>query len=235
MFDDKDIRAIFCARGGYGTMKTLEYINFGLFKKDPKWIVGYSDITALHAHVNQNLGIKSIHGTMPFNFPKDGSENESVKTLKECLFGEQIIYKTEANTLNRCGQVEGILVGGNLSVLYSLAGTKYDIETNNKILFLEDLDEYLYHIDRMMMNLKHSGKLNNLKALLVGGMSDMNDNIIPYGKTANEIILDAVKEYDYPVCFNFPAGHVDRNLSIVLGNRVKIKIDRSEVKFSFLQ
>lgn len=229
MLDNPEIKAIVCARGGYGTVKTLKRLDFSTFLKNPKWIVGYSDITALHAYLNQNLKVKSIHGTMPFNFPKDTSENEAILTLKRTLWGEQNKYEIEPHEFNRTGKARGELIGGNLSVLYSIAGTKYDIETTNKILILEDLDEYLYHIDRMMMNLKYSGKLKNLKALIVGGMTDMNDNQISFGKSAYEIIRDATAEYDYPVCYNFPVGHIENNYSLILGSEVVLELSREKV------
>ncbi|HAF30319.1 MAG TPA: LD-carboxypeptidase [Bacteroidales bacterium] len=231
MMDNPEIKAIVCVRGGYGTVKTLKLLDFSTFLKNPKWLVGYSDITALHAHLNQNLKVKSIHGTMPFNFPKDASENEAVLTLKRTLWGEQNIYEIEAHEFNRTGKARGELIGGNLSVLYSIAGTKYDIDTTNKILILEDLDEYLYHIDRMMMNLKYSGKLNYLKGLIVGGMTDMKDNQISFGKSAYEIIRDATAEYNYPVCYNFPVGHIKNNYSLILGSGVELEISRGKVIF----
>lgn len=232
MMDNPEIRAIICARGGYGTIRLLPLLDFSKFQNDPKWIVGYSDITALHAHLNQNLGVQSIHGIMPVNFPNDGTETQAIKFLKKSLFGKGNTYEFDKHKFNREGNVSGEIVGGNLSVLYSIAGTKYDIDPSGKILILEDLDEYLYHIDRMMMNLKMSGKLDNLKALVVGGMSDMNDNSIPFGKTAYEIIRDAIKEYSYPVCFDFPAGHIKNNYTVVLGSKCKLEIGKS-VKFSY--
>lgn len=232
MMDNSEIKAIVCARGGYGTVKTLKLLDFSKFLLNPKWIVGYSDITALHAHLNQNLDVKSIHGTMPFNFPKDLSENKAVKSLKKSLFGENNIYEIENHEYNRTGKVTGELIGGNLSVLFSVSGTKYDIDTRGKILVLEDLDEYLYHIDRMMMNMKYGGKLENLKGLIVGGMTDMNDNQIPFGKTAYEIICDAVAEYNYPVCFNFPVGHIENNYTMVLGGVSELKVYEEEVVFN---
>lgn len=229
MMDDPEIKAIICARGGYGTIKMMRFLDSLMLVKNPKWIVGYSDITALHAHLNQNLKVKSIHGIMPFNFPKDETENDAIKSLKKALWGFQNHYKIETHEFNREGNSQGELIGGNLSVLYSVAGTKYDIETDGKILVLEDLDEYLYHIDRMMMNLKYSGKLENLKGLIVGAMTNMNDNQIPFGKTAYEIIRDAVQEYNYPVCYNFPVGHIENNYALILGNQTNMNVDVDRV------
>lgn len=231
MLDNPEIKAIIAARGGYGTVRVIDLVDFTNFKNNPKWLVGYSDITALHSHINNNLGIKTIHGVMPLNFPKNTTENEALLTLKKVLFGDRNVYNVSNHKFNRVGKVEGELVGGNLSVLYSLSGTKYDIDTDNKILVLEDLDEYLYHIDRMLMNLKFSGKLEKLKGLIVGGMNDMNDNQIPFGKSAYEIIRDAVKEYEYPVCFNFPVGHIKENFAIVLGNTVELDIKTTTTSF----
>lgn len=220
MLDDDSIKAVISARGGYGTMRIIDKIDFTHFKKHPKWIIGYSDITVLHSHLN-NFGIETIHATMPINFMKN---REATETLRKALFGEKLKYIIESHPLNRRGNTEAKLIGGNLSLLYALTGSISDIDTKGKILFIEDLDEYLYHIDRMMMNLKRSGKLEHLAGLIVGGMVDMKDNAIPFGKTAEEIILDAVKEYNYPVCFNFPAGHIDRNLALFLGRKIKLKV-----------
>ena len=229
MLDNPEIKAIICARGGYGTIRILDLVDYTAFIKNPKWIVGYSDITALHSHLNQNLKVKSIHGIMPINFPKDFTENESIKTLKKALFREENTYEINTHDFNRKGKVSGELIGGNLSVLYSLAGTKFDLDTKRKILIIEDLDEYLYHIDRMMMNLKYSGKLENLKGLIVGGMTKMNDNLIHFGKTAYEIIHDAVKDYDFPVCYNFPSGHIEDNLALILGKESALEIKENGV------
>jgi muramoyltetrapeptide carboxypeptidase len=183
-------------------------------------VIGFSDVTVLHSHIH-NLGIQTLHAKMLLNINKN---SESTETLKKALFGETLNYGIESHPLNRKGNSEGQLVGGNLSLLYALAGSVSDIDTKGKILFIEDLDEYLYHIDRMMLNLKRSGKLSQLKGLVVGGMTDMKDNAIPFGKTAEEIILDAVKEFDYPVCFDFPAGHIDRNLALMFGRTVKLEV-----------
>ena len=218
--DDASVKAVISARGGYGTVRIIDKIDFSKFKKQPKWVIGYSDITVLHSHIH-TFGIETLHATMPINFTKN---EEALETLRKNLFGEKLRYELESHPLNRNGFAEAEIVGGNLSLLYALTGSSSDIDTKGKILFIEDLDEYLYHIDRMMMNLKRSGKLNHLGGLVVGGMMDMKDNAIPFGKTAEEIIKDAVKEYDYPVCFNFPAGHIDRNLALVFGRKMKLDV-----------
>ncbi len=228
--DNKDVKAIIMARGGYGTLRIVDNVNFSRFVKEPKWIVGYSDITVLSSHLI-NLGVASIHGTMAFNFEQHEEATESVRKL---LFGENVNYEMPAHALNKCGEGKAELVGGNLSVLYALSGSESDLITKNKILFIEDLDEYLYHIDRMMMQLKRSGKLKNLKGLIVGGMTEMKDNKIPYGKSAEEIIFDAVKEYNYPVCFNFPAGHIKRNLAFCIGKNVKMKVSENGAKIDYI-
>ncbi len=228
LLDNSEIKAVISARGGYGTVRIIDKLNFDKFKKHPKWIVGYSDITVLHSHIH-NFGIETLHATMPINFGKNA---EATETLRKALFGENIEYSFESHYLNRQGEASGELVGGNLSLLYSLSGSVTDINTDGKILFIEDLDEYLYHIDRMMLNLKRTGKLTNLKGLVVGGMSDMKDNTIPFGKSAEEIILDAVKEFSYPVCFGFPAGHIDRNLALFFGRKVKLEI-KDKALFSY--
>lgn len=210
--------------GGYGTVRIIDKLDFTSFRKNPKWICGFSDVTVLHSHIEKNFGVETIHCIMPVQLKKLGTENEAATTLLKTLKGESVNYEFPAYTLNRKGITEGKLVGGNLSILYSLLGSVSDINTEGKILFLEDIDEYLYHIDRMMMALKRAGKLNKLKGLIVGGMTDMKDNTIPFGKTAEEIIGDAVKEFDFPVCFNFPAGHIDNNCAIYLGRNVKLEV-----------
>jgi muramoyltetrapeptide carboxypeptidase len=220
LLDDPSIKAIIGARGGYGTLRIIDQLRFDELKKHPKWVVGFSDITVLHAHIH-NMGIETLHAKMLINFTKDEASSE---TLKRALFGELRQHETPPHALNRKGIGEGELVGGNLSLLYALAGSISDLNTRGKILFIEDLDEYLYHIDRMMMNLKRSGKLDALAGLVVGGMSDMKDNKIPFGRNPEEIILDAVKEFDYPVCFQFPAGHVDTNLALYLGRKVRLEV-----------
>lgn len=227
--DDNTIKAIISARGGYGTIRIVDKINFTKFRLQPKWVIGYSDITVLHSHIH-NFGIETLHATMPINFLVN---TEAVETMRKTLFGEKLKYEIEKHPLNREGFAEAQLVGGNLSLLYALTGSNSSLHTKGKILFIEDLDEYLYHMDRMMVSLKRSGKLSDLAGLIVGGMTDMKDNQIPFGKTAEEIIMDAVKEYKYPVCFNFPAGHIDKNLAVVLGRTVRLIVGEKETTVSF--
>jgi len=229
--DDEGIKAVFCARGGYGTARFIDQIDFSRFKKSPKWIVGYSDVTVLHCHLQKILQTESLHASMLINF-KNNSE-ESLSKLKSVLFGTQLSYDIKGNVLNRSGTTRNELIGGNLSILYSLNGSRSFPDTKGKILFIEDLDEYLYHVDRMMMNLKRSGVLANISALVVGGMTDMNDNQVPFGKSAKEIIVDAVSEYDYPVCFDFPAGHLDDNRPLILGRKATLDVSSTSVQLSF--
>ena len=226
MIDDDSIKAILCARGGYGTVQIIDNIDFSKLKNNPKWIVGYSDVTVLHSHLNK-LGIASLHATMPINFKTNAKE--SLASLKNGLFGNENNILCGPHPFNKFGKVEAEVVGGNLSILYSLLGSNSDVDTDGKILFIEDLDEYLYHIDRMMMNLKRNGKFTKLKGLVVGSMSDMNDNTIPFGKTAEEIILEYIKEVDFPVCFNFPAGHLDDNRTLVFGKECTLEINENGV------
>jgi len=228
--NDESIKAIFIARGGYGTVRVVDKVNFNEFKPHPKWVVGYSDVTVLHSHFHKYFYTETLHATMPINFHKN---EEATESLKKCLFGEKVKYEVKAEKLNRSGETKAVLIGGNLSLLYALAGTTDDIDTSGKILFIEDLDEYLYHIDRMMLNLKRSGKLKNLAGLVVGGFTEMKDNTIPFGKTAEEIIFDAVKEYNFPVCFGFPAGHVDKNLALYLGREVKLNVNSNNCILEF--
>jgi muramoyltetrapeptide carboxypeptidase len=233
MLDDKEIKAIFCARGGYGTVRIVDQLNFSTFEQHPKWIVGYSDITVLHSHINTQLGIETLHAIMPINFPEEGTQ-AAIESLRKALFGENLEYQANSHSLNKPGNVTGVLTGGNLSILYSLTGSASDIQTEDKILFIEDLDEYLYHIDRMMMNLKRSGKLSGIKGLIVGGMTKMNDNTVPFGKQAEQIISDYAQEAGIPVCFNFPAGHFADNRALIMGREVQLHIDNSGVSLQLL-
>ena len=228
--DNKDIKAVFCARGGYGTVRIIDMLDFSLFVQNPKWIIGYSDPTVLLSHIYFNYNIETIHGIMPINIETDNFFSNAVISLKKILFeGEnKNVYKKYI--MNRKGEAEGELIGGNLSVLYSLLGSNSFGDTKGKILFIEDLDEYLYHIDRMMQALRRAGKLKGLKGLIVGAMTDMHDNLIPFGKTAEEIIMDNIKDYDFPVAFNIPIGHIkEENQAYVIGRKTTLVVEKDKV------
>ena len=230
--NDDTVDMIWCSRGGYGTTMLLDHIDFEAFIKKPKWVVGYSDITSLLCHITHNFNIATIHGTMPINVPNNSDENglKSIASLKECLFGGDIQYPIKPNILSKPGDASGPVIGGNLSILYSILGSSSSPDTTGAILFIEDLDEYLYHIDRMMVNLKRNGMLRGLSALLVGGLTDMNDNNVPYGKSAEQIVYDHVKDYDYPVYFGFEAGHMSPNLALPYGVKAEIRNDILSIK-----
>lgn len=230
MLDNPTIKAIWCARGGYGTVRIIDSLDFKKFKQHPKWIIGYSDITVLHSNLH-HLDFETIHGIMPLNLEKN--TKEAKESLRKSLFGEKLFYEIISSKKNIVGLAFGELVGGNLSILYSLLGSESTLDTKNKILFIEDLDEYLYHIDRMMMNLKRNGYFENLKGLIIGGMTNMHDNEIPFGKNTQEIILDIISEYNFPVVFDFPAGHIADNRTLILGRKVELKVDEKEVRLLF--
>jgi muramoyltetrapeptide carboxypeptidase len=222
LLDNANVKAIICARGGYGTVRIIDKLDFTRFPKSPKWIIGYSDITVLHSHIFTHHRVATMHATMPINMQAHNANAQTIESLHKVLFGENDSYTFSSHSLNKPGEATGKLIGGNLSVLYSLLGSNSDIDTSNCILFLEDLDEYLYHIDRMMMNLKRNGKLKDLAGIVVGDMSDMKDNPIPFGKTALEIITEHVAEYNYPVAFGFGAGHDSLNVAMVFGETYQL-------------
>ncbi len=230
LLDDPEVKAIFCCRGGYGTVRIIDRMDFTRFAEHPKWIVGYSDVTVLHSHIHNTLGIPTLHATMPINM--HGEETPATRTMHDFLFGKNrdiVDYEWEPSAMNRKGVVSAPVVGGNLSILYSLCGSCSQFDTRGKILLIEDLDEYLYHIDRMMLNLKRCGMLDGLAGLLVGSLTDMHDNTVPFGRTAEQIIADAVAEYHYPVCFNSPFGHLgDNNLAIPLGIKCNLVVSNSK-------
>jgi muramoyltetrapeptide carboxypeptidase len=221
--NDVSVKAILCARGGYGTIHLINKLNFYEFTKSPKWLIGFSDITILHNQLN-NLGFSSIHGPMATHFNLQTNNNESVEQLLKLISGATIKYQTEAHQLNRHGETSAEIVGGNLAILYSLLGTKFDIETAGKILFIEDIGEYLYNIDRMIHSLKLAGKFEKLSGLIVGDFSDVKDNSTPFGKSAYKIIDDAVSKYNFPICYGFPSGHEKKNLPLILGNNWKLEV-----------
>lgn len=231
MMDDPNIKAIWCARGGYGTVRIIDKLDFSTFKRHPKWIIGYSDGTVLHSHIH-NFGIETLHAQMCLEVEKKTEETR--ESIRKVLFGEgySVAFDCKDSFASHV-ILKGQLIGGNLSVLYSIIGSDSEMKTDGKILFIEDLDEMLYHVDRMMINLKRSGYLKNLKALIIGGMTQMKDNKVYFGKTAEETIIDLVKEYDYPVITNFPAGHIGDNRALILGREVELKITNNKKTLSF--
>ena len=228
--DNPNIKAIWCVRGGYGTVRMIDLLDFTKFKQSPKWIVGFSDVTVIHSYIN-NLNIATIHGAMPITVGK--ASVESIESLRKSLFGESLNYEIPFDAANRLGNTKGEIVGGNLSILYSLMGSNAQIDCKGKILFIEDLDEYLYHIDRMMMSLKRCGCFDGLNGLIVGTMTKMKDNDIPWGKNANQIIEDVTKGYSFPVLYNFPAGHFRDNRALIFGKQVSLEINKGTSKVTF--
>ncbi|HET9826623.1 MAG TPA: LD-carboxypeptidase [Chitinophagaceae bacterium] len=229
MLDDDQVKAILCARGGYGLSRIIDHVNFKKFKKIPKWIIGYSDVTILHSHLYSNYYISSIHAPMAAAFNDAGYINRYVQSLRHALEGKKLRYTCEPHEFNKKGEAIGELIGGNLTLLVHLIGTDSDVKTRGRILLLEDVGEYLYNIDRMMYQLKRSGKLSKLAGLIVGGFTDNKDTERPFGQTAYEIISDAVKEYDYPVCFGFPVSHGKENYALKIGVGYKLRVGKTKI------
>lgn len=229
MLDDDEVKAILCARGGYGMTRIIDKIDFKKFRKQPKWIIGFSDITLLHSHLYSNYYISSLHAPMASAFNDAGYINRFVQSLKNALENHRAIYTCDTHELNRKGEAIGEVIGGNLALLAHAVGTDSDIKTRGKILMIEDVGEYLYNIDRLIHQLKRSGKLKRLAGLIVGGFTDTKDTERPFGKTAYEIIHDAVKEYDYPVCYGFPVSHGKENYAIKIGVGYKLKVAKNKV------
>ncbi|WP_439330562.1 S66 peptidase family protein [Niastella populi] len=223
MIDDPKVKAIMCARGGYGFVRIIDKLNFTKLAAHPKWIIGFSDITVLHCHLNRNFGIASIHSKMCNSFPDDWNKAEPIQietilSIKQALTGEKMKYTVPVNPLNKPGKAEGVLIGGNLKIIETLAGTRSELRTTNKILFVEDTGEYLYSIDRMFWNLKRTGKLEKLAALIVGGFKVKPDDPgEEFGRSVQDIVLEKVKDYNYPVCFDFPIGHQRNNFALKCG------------------
>ena len=230
MLDHPEIDAVWCARGGYGTVRIIDPMDFSNFKKHPKWIIGFSDVTVLHSHIHQ-LGIETLHAQMPVSI--ETKTKATINSIKAILFGEQYGIRIPAEKNNINGKTSGQLIGGNLSILYSLCGSPSALNTKGKILFIEDLDEYLYHIDRMLQNLKRNGMFDELEGLIVGGMTQLHDNDIPFGKSAEEIILSICSDYNFPIAFNFSAGHMEDNRALIMGREVSLEIDKTNVKLKF--
>ncbi len=229
MIDDDEVKAVLCGRGGYGTGRIIDQLDFKKFSKQPKWIIGYSDITVLHSHLYSNYYISSIHSPMAGAFNDEGYKNEYVQSLKNVLEGKKIKYIVSAHELNKKGEAVGELIGGNLSLLAHLVGTDSDIKTKGRILFIEDVGEQLYNIDRMLHQLKRSGKLSKLAGLIFGGFTESKDTERPFGKSIYEILSEIVKEYDFPVCYDFPVSHTDRNYALKIGAGYKLKVSKSKV------
>lgn len=225
MLDDKRINAIIFGRGGYGTTRILDEINFDKFSKNPKWIVGFSDITILHSYIQNKFNISSIHGPMCGAFNQVPKDNPFIYSLKDSLEGKPTVYETAYHPLNNTGMVKAPIVGGNLCLLAHGIGTNAEIVTKGKILFIEDIGEQLYNIDRMMLQLKRSGKFNKLKGFIVGGFSDCKDTERTFGKNANEIIFDHIKEFDFPTCFGFPISHELENVAIQIGMKYSLEVN----------
>ena len=227
--DDPDVKAIIAGRGGYGTIRIIDMLDFAKFETSPKWIIGFSDITVLICHLLAKLNTQSIHGQMPYTF--DDATPESLESLRKALFGAPVTYTYKSHFKNRTGEAEGLLIGGNLTLLTMLEGSSSAPDYTDKILFLEDVGEHEYSIDRMMRMLKRSGKLATLKGLIVGALNEIEQEKIPFGQTPEEIILEIVKEYDYPVCFNFPIGHIADNRAMVAGAKVQLNVSDFQVDF----
>ncbi len=228
MLDNPQIKAVIFARGGYGGLRMVDQLDFTAFQQNPKWLVGYSDVTILHARLQQ-IGYESLHATMPINF--ETVSQDALLGMFDTLKGKYPNYILDSTPHNRNGEVIAEVLGGNLSTLYSLLGSETFPDTSGKILFLEDLDEYLYHIDRMILAMKRAGKLQHLAGLIIGGMTDMHDNNIPFGQSANEIIAHHVAEFDFPVCHGFPAGHQPDNRPIILGRKSHLSVQDDKVTF----
>jgi muramoyltetrapeptide carboxypeptidase len=226
--DNDQIEAIWFARGGYGSIRIIDKLDFTQFLQHPKWLMGFSDTTVIHGKLSR-LGVPSLHSPMPFYFAN--KTPEAKQSLLDALTGKSIRYEIPSHPLNRVGEIEGEIVGGNLSVLHSMIGSNTFPEVESKILFIEDVDEYIYHIDRMMHALKRAGKLDNLKGLIVGGLTQIHDNTHPFGQSVEEVIAEVVSEYDYPVCFGFPAGHFDDNRALVFGQKTTIEITPEKVSY----
>ena len=229
MLDNDSIKAILCGRGGYGVGRIIEQLDFKSFKKNPKWVIGFSDITNLHSHIYSNYKISTLHAPMAGAFNDGGAEGEYVLSLKNALEGKKIKYECAVHDFNRKGEAIGELAGGNLALLAHCVGTSSDIKTKGRILFIEDIGEYLYNVDRMLYQLKRSGKLDRPAGLIIGGFTDMKDTERPFGKTVEEIIKEAVAEYDYPVCFDFPVSHGKENYALKVGVGYKLKVGKTKV------
>jgi muramoyltetrapeptide carboxypeptidase len=232
MLDDDSISAILCGRGGYGVGRIIDQVDFTRFKKKPKWIIGFSDITVLHAHIYSKYKIATLHAPMAAAFNEEGFKNEYITSLHKAILGKKANYKCASHPFNKQGTATGELIGGNLSLLVHLIGTPSELKTKNKILFIEDVGELIYSSDRMLYQLKRSGKLDGLAGLIVGGFTDVKDTERPFGKTIEEVINDIVKDYEYPICFNFPVSHEQENYALKVGGTYQLKTGRKTAQLT---
>jgi muramoyltetrapeptide carboxypeptidase len=229
LLDDENVKAIFFARGGYGAVRIIDQLDFTSFNKKPKWLVGYSDITCFHSHLHTNFQTITLHAHMGSAYIREKQDVPSTQSIYDALTGVPHHYKAKPHSLQRTGQATGQIVGGNLALLSDLVGTKSDLDTNGKILFIEDISEYRYNIDRMMWQLLRAGKLDELAGLIVGSFNDTQDNEIPFGITEQEIVHEKVKKFKYPVCFDFPVGHQAQNLALKIGSHYKLIVEKNGV------
>ena len=230
MLDDPKVDAIIMGRGGYGMSRIIDKLDFTAFKQNPKWICGFSDIVVLQSHIEANFGIPSLHSPMCNAYKPETIDSSHLQTFFDAITGNHLQYAVPSTPFNREGNAEGILTGGNLAILAHVTGSPSEVNTDGKILFIEDIGEYLYNIDRLMLNLKRAGKLDKLAGLIVGHLTDMQDTDRPFGQTVQEIIWDKVKEYDFPVCFNFPTGHEDINYTLTLGMKHRLTVNEIGAK-----
>ncbi len=231
--DNPNIKAIWCARGGYGTVRILDKLDYTKFLEQPKWIIGYSDITALHNQIH-NLGVQSLHAMMCVSLPKDESEIEqTIATFKKAIFGETLSYTLEGSKYNQTGEVTAPIVGGNLTMLHTMLGSKTSVDTSGKILFIEEIGEYKYHIDRMLQSLKRAGYFDQCKGVIVGDMTKLRKNTTLWGTSIEQLILDALADYDFPIAFNMPAGHEEDNRALILGRKTTLKVEKTKSTLVF--
>ncbi|MEO7265227.1 MAG: LD-carboxypeptidase, partial [Ferruginibacter sp.] len=228
MLDDKSIKAILFGRGGYGMGRIIDKLDFKKFKKHPKWLIGFSDITVMHCHLFSNYNIASMHAPMAAAF-NDGEDNSYyIQTLRKALAGEKQTYKCMPHPFNKKGKTTGTLIGGNLALLAHVTGTASDFDTRDSILFIEDIGEYSYNVDRMLYQLKRSGKFKKLKGIIIGGFTDMKDTERVFGKTVDEIIRDILQDVDIPVCFNFPVSHGKENVALKIGATYTLNVSKEK-------
>ncbi len=235
MLDDEGIDAILMGRGGYGMSRIIDKLDFTRFKQKPKWICGFSDITVLHNHIHATLSIATMHSPMCGAFKPETISTDYINNFFDAISGKDLMYYAPTSTFNRTGNAEALLTGGNLAILAHLTGSASEADTAGKILFIEDIGEHLYNVDRLLLNLKRAGKLDKLAGLVVGSFTELQDTERPFGQTVNEIIWDKVKEYDYPVCFNFPCGHQDVNYTLTMGMQHKLSVTKEGSTLTLIQ